>query len=345
MRKDPRRALLCVALVALVSFSLAACGGSGDTSNTGSGSSSSVKSSITVGMNNPNYATQLPVYIALDKGYFKEVGINDVKVVTSDEFVAGLVGGSIDISQGDTDQWLNAAQKSHKVVFLGTYRSKEWHILGASKDVKAPQDLVGRKVTAGQRGGRNEFVLKTMLQESGVDPAKVDFVPLGGGSDARLQALINNQVQGAVIFPRHIKPLERAGGRILYNKLTDVPQEGVATRTDFLDENRATVVAYWKATLKARQYMQDRSHQAEILQIMRSHKFEIPPDFEALYSTEIDQISPDGGLDTAKMDELVQQEQQLDILPKNLDWKQFTKLEPLWEAQQALGLPRNPASL
>jgi ABC-type nitrate/sulfonate/bicarbonate transport system substrate-binding protein len=343
MHKGPRRASLCAALVALVSLSLAACGGSGEESTAGSGSS--VKSTITIGMNNPNYATQLPVYIAIDKGYFKEVGINDVKVVTSDEFVAGLIGGSIDISQGDTDQWLTAAQKSGKVAYLGTYRSKEWHILGASKDIKAPGDLVGKKVTAGQRGGRNEFVLKTMLQAIGVDPAKVDFVPLGGGSDARLQALINNQVQGAVIFPRHIKPLEGEGGRTLYNQLTEVPQEGVATRTDFLDKNRATVVAYWKATLKARQYMQDPSHQAEILQIMRSHKFEIPPDFEALYSTEIEQISPDGGLDTAKMDELVQQEQQLDIIPKDLDWKQYTKLDPLWEAQQALGLPRNPSQL
>lgn len=344
MHKGSGRAWLCAALVALVSLSLAACGGSEDKTST-AGSGSSVKSSITVGMNNPNYATQLPVYIALDKGYFKEVGINDVKVVTSDEFVAGLVGGSIDISQGDTDQWLNAAQKSGKVAYLGTYRSKEWHILGVSKDIKTPQDLVGKKLTAGQRGGRNEYVLKTMLQAIGVDPSKVDFVPLGGGSDARLQALVNNQVQGAVIFPRHIKPLQSAGGRTLYKQLTEVPQEGVATRTDFLDKNRATVTAYWKATLKARQYMQDRSHQAEILQIMRSHKFEIPADFEALYSTEIEQISPDGGLDTAKMDELVQQEQQLDIISKELDWKQYTKLDPLWEAQQALGLPRNPSQL
>lgn len=343
MRKGSRRASLCAALGVLLALSLAACGGGSDAGSAKSGSG--VKSSIAVGMNNPNYATQLPIYIALDKGYFKEVGINDVKVVTSDEFVAGLIGGSIDISQGDTDQWLNAAQKSGRVAYLGTYRSKEWHILGVSKDVKSPQDLVGKKVTAGQRGGRNEFVLKTMLQSVGVDPAKVDFVPLGGGSDARLQALLNNQVQGAVIFPRHIKPLQRAGGQVLYNQLTAVPQEGVATRTDFLEKNRATVVAYWKATLKARQYMQDPSHKAEILQIMRSHKFEIPPDFEELYSTEIEQISPDGGLDTAKMDELVQQEQQLDIVSKDLDWKKYTKLDALWEAQQALGLPRNPAQL
>jgi ABC-type nitrate/sulfonate/bicarbonate transport system substrate-binding protein len=344
MQEGSRRASRYAIVIGILSLLLAACGGSKNSSDTG-GSGAGVKSSITVGMNNPNYATQLPVFIALDKGYFKEVGINDVKVVTSDEYVAGLVGGSLDIAQGDTDAWLNAAEKSHKVAYLGTYRSKEWQILGVSKVIKSPADLIGKKITAGQRGGRNEFVLKTVLQSLGVDPAKVDLVPLGGGSDARLQALIANQVQGASIFPRHIKALERAGGRILSNKLVDVPQEGVATRTDFLDGNRATVVAYWKATLKARQYMKDPSHKAEILGIMRAHKFEIPEDFEALYSTEVDQVSPDGGFAPAKMDELVQQEQQLDIISKGLDWKKFTNLEPLWEAQQALALPRNPGAV
>ena len=344
MHSGSPRALRYAVVIGMVSLLLAACGGSGSTSGKG-GSSAAVKSSITVGMNNPNYATQLPVFIALDKGYFKEVGINDVKVVTSDEYVAGLVGGSLDIAQGDTDAWLNAAEKSRKLVYLGTYRSKEWQILGVSKAIKSPADLVGKKITAGQRGGRNEYVLKTVLQSLGVDPAKVDFVPLGGGSDARLQALIANQVQGASIFPRHVKALQGAGGRILSNNLVDVPQEGVATRTDFLERNRATVVAYWKATLKARQYMKDPSHKAEVLGIMRAHKFEIPEDFEALYSTEVDQVSADGGFTTAKMDELVQQEQQLDIIPKGLDWKRLTNLEPLWDAQQGLGLTRNPSAL
>jgi NitT/TauT family transport system substrate-binding protein len=325
---------------------LAACGGSTSGSDSAGGGTSAdagqVKATITYGMNNPNYATQLPVFIAKAKGYFDEVGIKDVKVITTDNFVAGLVGGSLDIAQGDTDQWLTAAEKSDKVVYLGTYRYKEWHILGTSKGINTASDLVGKKVTAGQRGGRNEFVLKTMLTDLGLDPAKVEFVPLGGGSDARLQALVNGQVQGAVIFPRHLKPLEQAGGKALFKDLADVPQEGLATRPDFLSSDRATVVAFWKATLKARQYMQDPAHEQEILKIMRDAKFEIPPEFEELYQTEIQQISPDGGVDAAKMTDLVKNEQDLDIIPKGLDWKKHVDFGPLWDAQKALDITQNP---
>lgn len=330
-----RARLWLSALVAVFAVTLAIVAGAG-------ASSSAVKSSITYGINNPNYATQLPIYVALAKGYFKHVGIEKVKVITTDNFVAGLVGGSLDLAQGDTDQWLTAAQKSHKVVYLGTYRASEWHILGVSKGIAKPSDLVGKKVTAGERGGRNEFVLKLMLKSIGVNPAKVDFVPLGGGSDARLQALVNGQVQGAVIFPRHLKPLADSGGKALFKKLAAVPQEGIAVRPDFLAKNRATVVAFWEATLRARKFIKNPANKNAVLKIMKDNKFDIPDDFAALYKTEIDQLSNDGGLKAGQMTALVKSEQALDIIPKGLNWKKLSDFTPLWEAQKALGMRLDP---
>jgi ABC-type nitrate/sulfonate/bicarbonate transport system substrate-binding protein len=335
------RRLWPAALVTAVVAALVVAGGAG-ASGSGAAKAGAVKSSITYGINNPNYATQLPIYVALAKGYFKQVGIENVKVITTDNFVAGLVGGSLDLAQGDTDQWLTAAYKSNKVTYLGSYRSSEWHILGVSKGIKKPSDLIGKKVTAGERGGRNEFVLKTMLKSIGVDPSKVDFVPLGGGSDARLQALVNGQVQGAVIFPRHLKPLRKSGGKVIYSKLAAVPQEGIAVQPSFLKENRDTVVAFWKATLKARQYIKNLKHKNEVLSIMRKAKFDIPADFAALYKTEIDQISADGGLSPAQLTELVKEEQALKIIPKGLNWKKLVDFGPLWEAQKSLGIKQDP---
>jgi ABC-type nitrate/sulfonate/bicarbonate transport system substrate-binding protein len=339
-----------VALLAASVLALAACGGSSSSgSETTSGgettatTSAAVKSSITYGFNNPNYATQMLVYVAKAKGYFDDVGIKNVKVITTDNFVAGLIGGSLDISQGDTDQWLAAAQKSGKITYLSAFRASEWHILGVSKDIKKPSDLIGKKVTAGERGGRNEFVLKTMLKAVGVDPAKVDFVPLGGGSDARLQALVNGQVQGAVIFPRHEKELKRSGGQLLYKKLALVPQEGIATTKSFLAKNRATVVAFLTATIRARQYIEDISTKPEVMKIMRANDFDIPAEFESQYDkVEREQLSKDGGFDADQMDELVKEEEQLNLLPKGLVWRTYTDFGPLWDAQAALGLPKDP---
>lgn len=336
---------LSAAAAVALAFAVAGCGGGGGSSNSSSSGASSngVQSSITLGVNNPNYATQWAIFVAEDLGYLKQVGIQNVRVVTTDNFVQGLVGGSLDISQGDTDQWLNAAYKSNKdIVYLGTYRDHEWHILGAKKGITNAQQLVGQTVTAGERGGRNEYVMRTEFQSLGVDPNKVKWVPLGGGSDARLQALLNGQVAAASIFPRHIQPLEQAGGKVLYKKLTKVPQEGIAVMGDYLKQNRATVVAYLKATLKARQFIADPAHKQQVLDIMRKHKFDIPPEFASQYMVEVRQISPDGGFVPAQMDDLVKQEANLNLMPKDLDWRKFTDLGPLYEAQKALGMPERP---
>jgi ABC-type nitrate/sulfonate/bicarbonate transport system substrate-binding protein len=331
------------ATVAALALAGAGCGGGSDGGGSSGGSSGGVQSSITLGINNPNYATQWAIFVAEDLGYFKQEGIQNVRVVTTDNFVQGLVGGSLDISQGDTDQWFNAAYKSNKdIVYLGTYRDHEWHILGAKKGIASAQQLVGQNITAGERGGRNEFVMRTELQSLGVDPDKVKFVPLGGGSDARLEALLNGQVAGASIFPRHIQPLTQGGGKVLYKKLTKVPQEGIAVMGDYLEENRATVVAYLTATLKARKYIADPSHKQQVLDIMRKHKFEIPPEFASQYMVEVRQISPDGGFVPAEMTQLVKEEADLGLMPKDLDWHKFTDLSPLYAAQKAVGLQQRP---
>jgi ABC-type nitrate/sulfonate/bicarbonate transport system substrate-binding protein len=342
-RIAPRIAGWIVAATAGLALVAAGCGGDDDSSGDAAGGANPVKSSITLGLNNPNYASQMPIFVAKAKGYFDDVGIKNVKVITTDNFVQGLVGGSLDISQGDTDQWLGAAAKSPEPIkYLATYRSKEWHIIGVKKGINDVQDLAGQEATAGERGGRNEFVLKTGLDALGLDPSKVRLVPLGGGSDARLQALINGQVAAAIIFPRHIAALEKSGGKVLSKDLASVPQEGIAVMGDFLDENRATVVAYLQATLKARQFIADKSNKDEVLKIMRDAKFDIPPEFEATYSDEVDQISPDGGFDPAEMDELVKEETQLDLLPGDLQWRDHVDLGPLHEAQKKVGLDENP---
>jgi ABC-type nitrate/sulfonate/bicarbonate transport system substrate-binding protein len=350
--RNRARIMRCAPAVALLGALLvAACGNQGGSSTTtkatstgGDAGKAAVKSSLVLGINNPNYATQAPIFIAREKGFFKDVGIQKIRVITTDNFVQGLVGGSLDISQGDTDQWLGAAAKSNKPIkYVATFRDKEWHIIGGKKGIKSVSDLAGKTVTAGERGGRNEFVIKSVLKESGMDPGSVKFVPLGGGSDSRLQALINGQVDGASIFPRHMAALQKAGGKVLYKKLTSVPQEGIAVMGDWLAQNEPTLVAYLTATIKARQYMADPAHQAEVVKIMRANKFELPDEFVDVYKTETDQLSKDGGFDPAEMDSLVKEEQGLDLLPAGLDWRKFVDLKALYQAQKALGMPQRPA--
>jgi NitT/TauT family transport system substrate-binding protein len=336
-----RRRLLQVGGLGTMGALLAACG----SDDSGDGGGGEVASSIHLGINNPNYATQLPIYVAAAQGYFEEVGIEEFEVTTTDEYVPGLIGGSLNITQGDTDVIFGSAEESGSgMLFLGTYRGNEWQIMGVGPDIATPEDLVGGRITGGQRGSRNEYVQRQILTELGLDPDNdVEFVSVGGGSDARLEALIGGQVQGASVFPRHRAQLEEAGGQFIYEELTVNPQEGIAVMSDWLEDNRATVVAYLTANLQARQYLQDLDRRDEVIEVMRGEGFEIPDEFVELYEVEIEQLSPDGGFEVADMDALIDLQIELEALPQGMEWRDHIDLEPLWEAQEAAGLDRRPA--
>ena len=75
---------------------------------------------------------------------------------------------------------------------------------------------------------------------------------------------------------------------------------------DWLAKNEDTAYAFVYADIKARQWLFDPANKEKAYQIMIDLGYEIPPDFVELYQVELDQISPDGGFESAEaMDKFV----------------------------------------
>ncbi len=297
---------------------------------------------------NPNYATQWSYRLASALGYFKEVGIDNLEVTLSEEYMPGLIGGSLDLTHGDTSVFFGAGDKSGlPIKMVSLYRDKEWWIMGVRKGIETFDDLKGKKITGGGLQGRNTWIMKQILIENGLDPEKdVTFVPMSGGSDARLQALLAGTVDAASLFPRHQAGLEAAGGKFISQKLHSVPQEGFAAMGGWLADNEDTAYAWARADIKARQWMFDPANKDELYKTMRGLGFDIPPEFEAQYKLELDQISPDGGFESADvMDKFVQSLAVTGDLPEGLDWRKYIDMKYVWAGQEANGLPKRPASL
>lgn len=297
---------------------------------------------------NPNYATQWSYRLASALGYFKEVGIDDLEVTLSEEYMPGMIGGSLDIVHGDTSVFFGSAEASGlPIKMLSLYRDKEWWIMGVRKGIETPEDLKGAKITGGSLDGRNTWVMKQVLISMGLDPEKdVSFVPMRGGSDGRLQALLAGTVDAASLFPRHQAGLEEAGGKFLSAELKEVPQEGFAAMGSWLEKNEDTAYAWALADIKARQWMFDPANKEASYKTMRDLGFDIPPAFEAQYKLELDQISPDGGFASAEvMDNFVASLAITGDVPEGLEWRKHMDLKYVWAAQEALGLPKRPASL
>jgi ABC-type nitrate/sulfonate/bicarbonate transport system substrate-binding protein len=303
---------------------------------------------LRMGEFNPNYATQWSYRLASALGYFKEVGIDDLEVILSEEYMAGLIGGSLDVTHGDTSVFFGSGNASGlPIKLVSLYRDKEWWIMGAREGITEVEQLKGKKITGGGLDGRNTWIMKQILTEHGLDPDKdVEFVPMSGGSDARLQALLVGTVDAASLFPRHQAGLEDAGGSFISANLHEVPQEGFGAMGGWLSENEDTAYAWALADIKARQWMFDPANKDESYKIMRDLGFDIPPEFEAQYQLELDQISPDGGFENAEvMDNFVASLAVTGDLPEGLDWRQYVDMKYVWAAQEALGLPKRPASL
>ncbi len=303
---------------------------------------------IKMGDFNPNYANQWAFRIAQTMGYLEEGGIDEFEIILSDEYIAGLVGGSLDIAHGDTSEFLAAGNSSGlPITMISLHRDAEWWIMGVGEGIETPDDLRGKTITGGNLAGRNTYVQRQILMKLGLDPDNdVSFVPSSGGSDSRLGAVINGSIDAASLFPRHRAPLEAAGGKFLYEELVSAPQEAFAVMGGWLEDNADTAQAWLVADLRARQWLTKPENKEQAYQLMLDLGYEIPDSFRALYDVELAQLSHDGGWDSSEdMDAFVATLVETDQLPDGIDWRRYFDLTYLWAAQEALGLEKSPPSL
>lgn len=353
-----KRLLSLIGAGLVLSSMLTACGGSSDSSDApaaaipktaddvdGEIDTAKVKKSLTVAVDNPYYLFHEDILVAQEKGYFKEVGIDKVKIVTVEDPLPALIGGSVDFANYDTDTAIAAGVKAKaNLQYLSPYLGGEANILGVSKDIKTADDLKGKTITGGQFGSRNDFLMRKLLTDNGIDPDKdVKLVSTGGQSNERLQSVISGTVDGASLQLRHRTLLENEGGRFLFEEVGNAPQNGWSGNK-ILKESPETAVAFLSATLKARQFITDQANKDEVLQLMEDEGFDLPQDYKDAYSAENDPEyhTADGGFEVADMQQFVDEQTELKIIPPGTDWHDYVNPTALWRAQKSLDLPLRP---
>ena len=345
------------ALMLAAALLVTACGGGDDgggdagTGNgQGDGSDGLSLDQVKLAIDNDDFMNQLAWMIADDK-YWPELGFTKpAEVVASDEYIAGLVGGSVWIAQGESDViWSALAEGSVPMKIVGVEKDTEAWFLGIREGVDK-ESLEGLKISGGPAGDRNITVGEKILEQLGTDPKKMEWVQIEGGSDDRLQALIAGQIDVAVLQPRHLLPLDEANGEMIFQEYKDVPQEVWVVKSATMEENKDAVCAYLQGRIAAKQWASEGEDFADNQDaaVAIAAKYDLTPSEGDLdeWQAEMEyNWSLTGG---APLDAFEQWNEDMIAngnVPEGFDWKEHADFSCLTEAQEALGLEAEPGNL
>lgn len=245
-RTAPRFAALALALVA--ALTLTACG-SGDPDSSGPGDTTKLTLAI------PPVGDSLPVYQAIDQGYFEEVGleIELVPAANGATTINALVGQSTDLALVSYPSLINAYASGLPVTvaataIAGTDEYKAGLYVPADSDIQEPADMLGQRMATPSLNSVGDIWFRGVLLDEGLDDTKVDYVELPQANMA--SALAAGDVDAAFIT----EPTLSAASKTLELRAIGYqngPQGLFATSTKTLEEKPEAIVAFREALAKA----------------------------------------------------------------------------------------------
>ena len=210
-----------------------------------------------------------PQYVAIEQGYFEEVGIDVELILTSgaDKVTTAVLSKDADIgfcgSEG-TIYVYNGGEKDYLKTFA-QLTQKDGSFLVSREKIKdfKLEDLEGKTVLGGRAGGMPEMTLEYALKQNGIDPKKdveidtsVDFAAMGG-------AFIGGQGEFVTLFEPNALEIEKEGYGYVVASIGElggvVPYTSYSARISFLEENKELINNFTKAIQKGIDYVHNHT--------------------------------------------------------------------------------------
>jgi len=195
---------------------------------------------------------QAPVWAPKDLGLMAKYGFNgDVVLVPgSVRQIQALQGGSIQFAQVDAATAINAINQGADLVMIsGSLNSFPYSFM-AQKEIRKPEDLIGKKIGILAIGGATETATILALKAWNVPRQSVTIFP-AGDPVARIAALSTKAIDATVLSYPDINEAVRVGMHALADmsemKGASFPMNVMAARRSFVEKNRDTVKRYQQA--------------------------------------------------------------------------------------------------
>lgn len=208
-----------------------------------------------------------PQYLADKLGYFEEEGLDVEFILTpgADKVTAAVLSGDVQIGFCGSEATIyvyNQGEKDYLVNFAGLTKRDGSFIVSREK-IKdfTLNDLKGKYVIGGRKGGMPEMTFEYALKEAGIDPNKdltidtsIEFAAMSG-------AFIGGTGDFVNLFEPNALKLEKEGYGYVVASLGElggvVPYTSYNARKSYIKENPDVIKGYTKAINKALKYTRE----------------------------------------------------------------------------------------
>ena len=230
------------------------------------------QTAITIGKVMSGSGFHIPTYVAMDKGFYKEEGLDArfVLLTGGAQVKAGLAGSLdfVPIPSGGAQALLRGAELRFVV---GEALKSQW-VMVARPDIGKPEDLKGKTVGYGRQGAADyDEGAAVMLRNFKMAPGKDYKVISFPGEVERVAALINGDIAAGLISVPHVPKAVNAGMKVLLRTGDYISRAGgtIWVRKDYAEKNPETVKKFVRAIAKAVTYF--RENRAGSIPILRNH--------------------------------------------------------------------------
>lgn len=208
-----------------------------------------------------------PAYAAISKGYFEDEGIKINLTLTAgaDKVTAAVLSGDVDVGFCGSEATIyvyNSGEKDYLVNFaILTKKDGSFLVSRKKYDNFKLEDLKGKTVIGGRKGGMPEMTFEWALKQNNIDPKNDLKIDTSVAFPAMEGAFIGGNADFVTLFEPNATSVEKQGLGYVVGYVGsfggEVPYTAYNAKKSYIEKNKDIIDGFTKAVDKGLKYVKE----------------------------------------------------------------------------------------